>query len=138
MRKINSIIVHCSATKRGHDIGAKQIRELHVKGNGWKDIGYHYVIRINGVIEKGRPLDVVGAHCQGHNADSIGICLVGGLNAKGKPENTFTQAQFDSLKKLIVELKEQFGNLLIFGHNEFSNKACPCFDVKEFVQKWQL
>lgn len=126
------IIVHCSATKRGQDIGVKEIRKLHVKMNGWSDIGYHFVIRRNGQIEKGRPVEIIGAHCKGHNANSIGICLVGGIDNSGKPENNFTDAQFLSLRSLALKLKSEFPILYIYGHNEFANKACPCFDVKKF------
>ena len=78
MRKINEIILHCSATPASMDIGAKEIRDWHVNGNHWRDIGYHWVIRRDGTVEKGRPEYQVGAHCLNHNANSIGVCMVGG------------------------------------------------------------
>lgn len=131
MRKIDMIIVHCSATKPSQDIGVSEIDKWH-KQQGWEEIGYHFVIRRNGQIENGRPVEKIGAHCKGHNADSIGICLVGGIDTDGKPENNFTDAQFTSLRSLVLKLKFTYGILYIFGHNEFANKACPCFDVKEF------
>ena len=132
MRKIDTIIIHCSATKPSQNIGAAEIDTWHKK-QGWNEIGYHFVIRRSGEIEQGRDLEKIGAHCKGHNAHSIGICLVGGIDDNGKPENNFTDAQFISLRKLTAKLQEQFPALQsIHGHNEFANKACPCFDVHTF------
>lgn len=85
MRKITEFIIHCSATREGQDVTAADIRRWHVKGNGWKDIGYHFVIHLDGTIELGRPIAEVGAHCAGHNAESIGICYVGGLKPPSVP-----------------------------------------------------
>lgn len=88
MRKINDLIVHCAATYDTMDIGVKEIRKVHVDENGWKDIGYHFVIRRDGTVEKGRDVSVIGAHVLNHNANSIGICLAGGLSKKdGKTVN---------------------------------------------------
>lgn len=131
MRKIDKIIIHCSATKANQDIGVAEIDEWHKK-RGWAGIGYHFVIRRNGKIEKGRPLEAIGAHCKGQNKNSIGICLAGGININGEPENNFTPAQFQSLRKLVADLKNNFPQATIHGHNEFANKACPCFNVQEF------
>lgn len=133
MREINKIIIHCSATKASQDIGAFQIDEWHRK-LGWAGIGYHFVIRRNGKIEKGRPPEAAGAHCKGQNKNSIGICLVGGIDAAGKPENNFTDAQFQALRKLAADLKNNFPTASIHGHYEFANKACPCFDVQKFFR----
>ncbi len=132
MRFINKIIVHCSATRKNQDIGAKEIALVHKK-NGWNEIGYHFVIRRNGEIEEGRSLEKIGAHCKGQNKNSIGICLVGGLNEQLKPENNFTSAQFTSLRMLIQNLKTQFQEITIHGHREFAAKDCPCFEVKDVV-----
>lgn len=79
MRKINKLIVHCSATPEGRDVKTETIKDWHVNGNHWKDIGYHYVIELDGSIHKGRDENVIGAHCSGQNANSIGICYVGGV-----------------------------------------------------------
>lgn len=137
MRTIKNIIVHCSATRASQDIGAAEIDTWH-KQQGWDEIGYHFVIRRNGEIEKGRALEKIGAHCRGHNAESIGICLVGGIDKDGKPENNFTQNQFSALRSLTAKLQGQFSAIQhIHGHNEFANKACPCFDVKEFFAQKQ-
>ncbi len=132
MRLINKIILHCAATKPSMDIGTKEIREWHL-ARGWVDIGYHFVIRRNGLIERGRALEQVGAHTTGHNAESIGICLVGGIDEKGKAANNFTSAQWESVENLLLELRHQFPKATIHGHREFAPKDCPCFDVQKYV-----
>ncbi len=131
MRKINKVIIHCSATPPSMPVGATEIKRWHVQDNGWKDIGYHYVIKRDGTIEQGRAIDLIGAHCSGQNSSSIGICYIGGIDKTGKPEDNRTEQQRDSLKRLVSALKVVFGALSIHGHDEFSNKACPSFNVKE-------
>ncbi len=132
MRKINRIIIHCSATKAGDDINAKTIKEWHVKGNGWSDIGYHYVIKLDGTVEKGRDESRSGAHVKGHNTDSIGICYVGGYSKDLQPEDTRTPEQKNSLKNLITELKHQYPDAEVFGHRDFTDlKSCPCFNARD-------
>jgi N-acetyl-anhydromuramyl-L-alanine amidase AmpD len=132
MRPINEIIIHCAATKPSMDIGADWIRRIHIQENKWRDIGYHYVIRRNGAVEEGRPIEQVGAHCNGHNTGTIGICLVGGITETGRPENNFTPAQFESVQLLINTLKSEFpGITKLSGHNDYANRACPCFNVHE-------
>ncbi len=131
MRKIDKIIIHCSATAEGRDYTVAQIREWHVKGNGWRDIGYHYVIYRDGSVHAGRPVEETGAHTTGHNAHSIGICYIGGYAADGKtPKDTRTEAQRIALRRLVKELQEKYPGATVHGHNEFANKACPCFEVK--------
>jgi len=132
MRPINEIIIHCAATKPSMDIGADWIRKVHIQENKWKDIGYHYVVRRNGAVEEGRHIEEVGAHCNGHNTGTIGICMVGGITETGRPENNFTPAQFESVQLLINTLKSEFpGITKLSGHNDYANKACPCFNVHE-------
>ena len=130
MRKINEIIIHCSATPAGRNVSARDIRRWHVKGRGWSDIGYHYVIRLDGTVERGRPLERMGAHCVGHNARSIGICYVGGLAADGSPCDTRTAAQRVALHTIVARLRSIFPGVTVHGHNEYAAKACPCFDVR--------
>ena len=134
MRAITKIIIHCAATPEGKHFTVEQIRQWHVKGNGWSDIGYHFVIYLDGSVHRGRPIEKVGAHTKGYNANSIGICYVGGCSADGKkPKDTRTEAQRSALIKLVAELRSQFPGATVHGHNEFANKACPSFDVsKEF------
>ena len=137
MRKINEIVLHCSGTRPDADIGAREIREWHVQGQGWRDIGYHLVIRLNGLIETGRPLDQAGAHVAGHNADSVGICLVGGLGENGRPEAAFAPEQWAALRAKLAELKNAFPGAHILGHRDFPGvtKACPSFDVKTWLMR---
>lgn len=136
MRKIKKIIVHCSATEPSQDIGVEQITGWHID-RGFSDIGYHFVIKRNGDIQRGRPLEKPGAHTYGHNEDSIGICLVGGTTNR-KPQFNFTLGQIYSLEKLISHLAARYPSISkVTGHNEYSNKDCPCFNVKEFFGEIQ-
>lgn len=131
MRKINKLIVHCSATPEGRDVKTETIKDWHVNGNHWKDIGYHYVIELDGSIHKGRDESVIGAHCSGQNADSIGICYVGGVDKDCKtPKDTRTEAKKQSLIKLLKELKQKYTGAVIYGHRDFAKKECPSFDAK--------
>jgi len=131
VRAINRIIIHCAATKPGMDIGVKEIRKWHVEGNRWNDVGYHYVIRRNGDIEKGRNDAISGAHVAGHNADSIGICLVGGIDDAGKPASNFARAQWAALEHLVKELMALYPGAAVSGHNDWTTaKACPSFNAK--------
>lgn len=130
MRIINEIIIHCSATPEGKDYTVEQIRQWH-KQRGFSDIGYHYVIYRDGSIHSGRPIERIGAHCLKHNAHSIGVCYIGGVAKDGKtPKDTRTDAQKESLIKLIKELKVKYPKATVHGHREYANKACPCFDAK--------
>ena len=135
MRKITLLIVHCSATPEGKDYGAADIDRWH-RQKGWSQIGYHYVVRLDGTIERGRPESVVGAHCQHHNRHSIGICYVGGLAADGvTPKDTRTLEQRATLYALLKSLHDSYPRALIVGHNTFSPKSCPCFDpVTEYAE----
>lgn len=128
MRTINSIIIHCTATKPLAHINVNDVRRWH-RERGFSDIGYHYLILVDGTVEAGRPLSAVGAHCKGHNAHSIGICYVGGLNDKGKPADTRTPAQREAMRSLLISLKHRFPDATIHGHRDFATKACPCFDA---------
>ena len=123
--------MHCSATKEGKAFTVADIDRCH-RARGFKGIGYHYVIYLDGSVHTGRPLEQVGAHCTGHNANSIGICYIGGLDADGKPADTRTPAQKEAMVSLLNELMTFYPNATIHGHCEFANKACPCFDVAEF------
>lgn len=133
MRKIDKIIIHCSATPENRDIKTETIRSWHVKGRGWSDIGYHFVIELDGAVKNGRPLHRAGAHTKGENAHSIGVCYVGGVDKQNNAKDTRTHAQKESMNKLISSLLDEYPEASVHGHNEFSSKACPSFDVqKEF------
>ena len=131
MRDLNRIILHCAATREGKDFSVDTIREWHVNGRGWSDIGYHWVIRLDGSIEVGRPLEKSGAHTKGHNKDSVGVCYIGGCDADGKPKDTMNPEQEKAWRMIVLSLRTLYGALTIHGHNEFANKACPSFIVKE-------
>ena len=131
-KKTEMIVVHCAATKAAMDIGATEIKKWHVDDNGWDDIGYHYVIYLDGSIHEGRPVERMGAHCKGQNKGSIGIAYVGGIDKKHlKPKDTRTKAQKDALIEILKEFKHLYCDLKIYGHRDFSSKACPSFDAKE-------
>ena len=145
------IVVHCSATGPDADIGVAQITQWH-KQRGFDTVGYHYVIRRNGTQETGRPETAIGAHVRGHNSTSIGICLAGGVDTRGKPHNNFTAAQFNTLETLLRELKARYPQARILGHRDLSPdkngdgritpdefiKACPSFDVGEWLSGRQM
>lgn len=140
-RYIREIIVHCTATPEGEDFTIDQIREWHTapkpNGNGWSDIGYHYVIYRDGSIHAGRPESMAGAHCTNHNSVSIGVCYVGGCPPRSvkdwqhKSKDTRTGAQKLALVKLLRELKKRYPEAKIYGHRDFSNKPCPSFDARK-------
>ena len=121
-------------------MSAATIRKWH-KAKGWNDIGYHYIIRLDGTVEVGRPVEQPGAHCTGHNQTTIGVCYTGGVAKDGKtPKDTRTDAQKASLLELVKTLQtvHRVPSSNIFGHNEFANKACPSFDVQVWKQEVQL
>jgi len=131
MRPLDKIILHCSATREGQHITVETIRQWHLK-RGWSDIGYHYVIYLDGSIHKGRPIEKVGAHTSGQNTGSIGICYVGGVEKDGKtPKDTMTDLQETAMVNLIKALREEYGDMTLHGHNEYAAKACPSFKVYE-------
>ncbi len=130
MRRIDKIIIHSSATPSSMDIGAEEIDKWH-KDRGFRCIGYHFVIRRNGVLERGRDVGETGAHARGYNINSIGICWVGGVNYNGsKPEDNRTLKQKDSMIKLISAIVLLF-DVKILGHRNVSNTKCPSFDAKK-------
>lgn len=135
MRPINEIIIHCTGTVPSNSTTVEAVRNYHVNHNGWKDIGYHYLIYLDGSIHQGRPIDQSGAHTKNHNSTTIGVCYVGGLDANKKPKDTRTPQQVEALHKLVEALKVCFPTIKkVSGHYMYDNKACPCFDVrKEFV-----
>lgn len=130
MRRIDEIIVHCTATPEGRKVTVEEIDGWH-KQKGYKKVGYHYIVYLDGKVVEGRREAEVGAHCQGHNKYSIGVCYVGGLAKDGKtPKDTRTKAQKEALEAVIRSLKRCYPNARIYGHRDFANKACPSFDAK--------
>lgn len=150
MRNIDAIIIHCSATRSGQDLRTKDIDRIH-KARGFKQIGYNFVIDLDGLVENGRPLSMDGAHCntkgfskESYNKHSIGICYIGGLDKNGKPADTRTEAQKNALRDLVAKLCKEYDIIEVLGHRDTSPdldgsgevepaefiKACPCFDVR--------
>ncbi len=130
---IKFLAVHCSASQPNRDIGVKDIDRWH-RARGFVGIGYHFVIRRDGTLEEGRPVTQRGAHVEDWNHCSLGICLVGGVDSKLKPENNFTPAQFDKLRSLLEMLTGKYPQAQVQGHRDFPhvNKACPSFDVRSW------
>ena len=130
MRVITLIIIHCSAVRPWQQSGVADIDRWH-RARGWKNgCGYHYVIRRDGTIELGRPLEMVGANCQYYNRHSIGICYEGGLDEQGRPADTRTEAQKTAMRSLLEQLHADYPKAVIVGHNVFNTmKACPCFNA---------
>ena len=128
MRKIKFIVVHCTATRAGQKVTAAQIDGWH-RQRGFKSIGYHIVIGLDGYVEIGRPLEEIGAHCRGINKCSIGVAYVGGLDANGQPADTRTPQQRKALLRILRQLKREFPDATIIGHRDVAPQACPCFDA---------
>jgi N-acetyl-anhydromuramyl-L-alanine amidase AmpD len=115
------------------DIGVDEIRVWHLD-RGFDDVGYHHVIRRSGAIEDGRLHEIIGAHTIGHNADSIGICLVGGMSNEGRRDFNFTFGQIHTLINLVAGLLHRYPQAKVYGHRDFSCKPCPCFDTQELLR----
>lgn len=132
-RSINELVVHCSATPEGKPFTTEDIKKWHLD-RGFSDIGYHYVVYLDGSVHPGRSVDKVGAHCTNHNSNSIGICYIGGVAKDGKtPKDTRTPAQKVALINLLKDLLVLYPKASIHGHRDFANKACPSFDAtKEY------
>lgn len=132
MRPIEEIIIHCTGTVPSDLTTVEAVRRYHVNTLGWKDIGYHYLIYLDGSIHQGRPIDQAGAHCKNHNQRTIGICYVGGLDVNKKPKDTRTLRQVAAIRQLVQSLKVCFPTIKkVSGHYMYDNKPCPCFDVKK-------
>ena len=132
-RYVNLIVVHCSATMPSMDIGYKEINQWHLD-RGWDGCGYHYIVRRDGVLEWGRDREKQGAHVSGYNSDSLGVCMVGGIDDDGASQNNFTNAQFTRLKDLFGVLFVDYSDATVLGHRDLAAKDCPCFSVREFLK----
>jgi len=130
VRDIKRIILHCTATKEGAHVDVDTITKWH-KARKFSDIGYHYVIYLDGSINQGRPVYTQGAHTRSNNKDSVGIAYVGGLDNNGKTKDTMNVKQEIAFVRIVDCLRILLGDLTIHGHNEFSNKTCPNFNVQD-------
>lgn len=130
MRQLDKIILHCTATTSARQLSVKEVRKWH-QARGWHDIGYHYLIHQDGTIEKGRPIQKVGAHALNNNASSVGVAYCGGVDKDGEPKDTMTKKQQQAFRDLVHALRLVFSwDIDVVGHNEYSNKACPSFKVQ--------
>lgn len=138
MRQIDYIFIHCAATTASMDIGRHEIDQWH-RERGFSGIGYHYVIRRNGQLEYGRSEAQVGAHVEGFNAKSIGVCMVGGVerqNGRLVARDNFTTAQWAELKRLAQELHRKYPMAKILGHRDVNaGKECPSFSVRDWLTR---
>lgn len=131
--RVDFLVVHCSATREGQDLNAADIDRMH-RQRGFKKIGYHYVIKLDGTVEKGRADNEPGAHVEGYNSRSLGICYIGGVanDKKMTPKDTRTPAQIEALAKLLKTLTVKYPKAEVLGHRDIPGvrKACPSFDVR--------
>jgi len=141
-RRIDEIIIHCTATPEGQPRTVEQIRQDHIRNRGFADIGYHYIIYLDGTVHEGRNIDIAGAHATNHNAHSIGVVYVGGVENDPKkaykdlkPKDTRTEEQKASLLSLLMDLRKLYPTARIIGHRDVSSKACPSFDAKAEYRK---
>lgn len=148
MRKINLIVIHCSATRCDRNYTEQELTADHLR-RGFSEAGYHFYIRKNGDIKTLRPLEKAGAHARGYNAHSIGICYEGGLDSHGIARDTRTEWQRHSLRVLVRTLLLDYPGAKVVGHRDLSpdlnhdgeiepmewTKQCPCFEVKR--EDWE-
>lgn len=129
LNSVKYIVIHCTDTPAGRDVSAAQVDAWH-KERGWEGIGYHYLVRLDGTVEQGRPLTKVGAHVYGYNRVSVGVCYVGGRDRQGRCADTRTPEQVAALRQLVSQLKERFPAAKVVGHRDLCRvKECPCFNV---------
>ncbi|MDE6331702.1 MAG: N-acetylmuramoyl-L-alanine amidase [Muribaculaceae bacterium] len=127
-RNITEIIVHCTATPAGRNVGVKEIDRWH-RQRGFNSIGYHYLVELDGTIATGRTVHLAGAHCKGHNSHSIGIAYAGGLDQNGQSADTRTPAQKTALRQMLAALRRLYPQARIHSHRDFAAKDCPCFNA---------
>lgn len=151
MRKIDLIVVHCSATREDREFTEHDLDACH-RCRGFNGAGYHFYIRKNGDIKATRPLEKIGAHAKGYNGHSIGVCYEGGLDSNGRPKNTLTAWQRHSLQVLLRVLLADYPGSRVCGHRDLSPdlngnreiepeewvKQCPCFDVDTFLKTYKI
>lgn len=144
MKTIDAIIIHCSATRAGQDLRAKDIDRMH-RARGFNQIGYNYVVDLDGTVENGRALTINGAHCLGYNDHSVGICYIGGLDENGQPADTRTDQQKAAIRELVATICKDYPIIEVLGHRDTSPdlndngiiepcewiKMCPCFEVRD-------
>ena len=136
MRTIKYIVVHCTATPPETTI--ESIKNYWKQNLGWRNPGYHYIIKRNGDIVNLFPEDKVSNGVKGYNKNSVHISYIGGVDKNNKPIDNRTDAQIHSMFNKLVELSEKYPNATILGHRDFPGvtKMCPSFDVKEWLKNY--
>lgn len=132
-RDIQYIVVHCSATRANIPFGEAQLLQCHLQ-RGFRKIGYHFYVTRDGALHHTRPMSEIGAHALGFNLHSLAVCYEGGLNENGKPADTRTPQQRETLLRILGELKQLFPRAKIVGHYQLSadiRKCCPCYDPRK-------
>lgn len=132
-----AIFVHCSATKPSMNWGVREVRQSH-KERGFLDVGYHYIIKRDGTVEAGRDEDAIGSHAKGHNYNSVGVCLIGGVDDRMKPEANFTPQQMTALRSLLTTLLAKYPGSVLMAHHQVAPKACPSFALKRWWENNEL
>lgn len=136
MRSVNTIVIHASATPPSMNVDREDIWKWHVEERGFDDVGYHYIILRSGQIQAGRKPEIPGAHVRGHNSNSIGVCLIGGVNEQGDPDCNYTAAQWQQAERLVRSLAADY-DADVVGHRDLDpSKDCPCFDAKAWATDW--
>ena len=131
----DTIVIHCTQTPKDMEVDVEKVTQWH-KDRGFDTIGYHYLIKRDGTLQLGRDEDVVGAHAVAVNGTSIGVALAGGGNADKGWENNFTPIQFETLKSILLKLKDKYNIEKIIGHYQVDDKKeCPSFDVPGWLEK---
>ena len=135
-KRTDFIVVHTTATPEGRDLDVKAIDRMH-RDRGFTGIGYHFIIKLDGTVQLGRPQEMVGAHVEGHNSNSVALSYIGGVTAEGKAKDTRTPAQVVAMTDLIRDLMKEYPNATVLGHRDFPKvrKDCPCFDVRTWWVK---
>lgn len=136
MRKIDTIVIHCTATMPGQSVTIDDVRRWHVDGNGWSDVGYHALITLDGKLQFGRDISRIGAGVKGHNKNTVHVAYVGGCDEDGKPCDTINAQQIGALHGYVAGVVTVLGPMAVKGHNDFTDeKACPSFNVAEKFPK---
>jgi N-acetyl-anhydromuramyl-L-alanine amidase AmpD len=133
--KTDIIVIHCTQTPSDMDVDVEKVIQWH-KNRGFDTIGYHYLIKRDGTLQVGRDEDVVGAHAVQVNGTSIGVALVGGGTVDMGWENNFESIQFETLKSILLKLKDKYNIEKIIGHYQVDDKKkCPSFDVPKWLEE---
>lgn len=133
-KKTDYIVVHSSQTVCDPKITINTLDEWHRK-RGWLTVGYHFVIECDGTIKIGRGINEVGAHVKDMNANSVSLCMIGGLDKNGNPDDNFNPEQWESLTSLLLVLTSVYPDAKVVGHGDLVDTPCPSFNIPEFWDK---